>query len=75
MPENCDFLAPPSVNLDVWKALGKKGQSQDRCLVDIQNIVAAEMVAVVKLASVLKHHIKSNVEAKSILTDLISLTG
>jgi hypothetical protein len=75
VPENCDFLAPPSVNLDVWKVLGKKGQSQDRCLVDIQNIVAAEMVAVVKLASVLKHHIKSNVEAKSILTDLISLTG
>ena len=75
LPENCDLLAPPSVNLDVWKVLGKRGQTSDRLLVDIQNIVAAEMVAVVKLASVLKQHITGNAEAKGILSDLITLMG
>ena len=75
IPDNCELLSPPSVNLDVWKILGKRGQTNDRLLVDIQNIVAAEMVAIVKLASVLKQHITGNKEAKGILSDLITLTG
>jgi hypothetical protein len=75
VPENCELLSPPLVNLEIWKSIDKRGQSVDRNIVDIQKLVSAEMVAVLKLAELLKPHITSNSEAKGLLTDLITLSG
>ncbi len=50
VPENCDKAAPPLVNQDIWRVLDKRAQSQDRAVVDIQNLVAAGMIPIIKLA-------------------------
>ena len=75
IPENCDKLSPPMVNTEIYKILDKRARTNDRYLMDIQNLVAASMVPVIKLAEILKPQISGNSEAKSLLSDTITLMG
>lgn len=75
VPENCDFICPPTVNGEIWKVLDKRAQSQDRGMVDIQNLLATAMTPIMQLADVLKPHIMANNEAKSLLADTLTLMG
>ena len=43
IPQNCDKLAAPIVNNEVWKILYKTAHSYDKCFTDIHNLVAADM--------------------------------
>lgn len=75
VPENCDQACPPLVNQEIWKVLDKRAQSQDRGIVDIQNLVASGMTPIIKLAEILKPHIVANNEAKTLLSDALTLMG
>ena len=75
IPVNCDLACPPLVNNEIWKVLDKRAQSQDRGIVDIQNLVATGMTPIIKLAEILKPHIQGNNEARSMLADALTLMG
>ena len=75
IPQNCEKLAAPIVNNEVWKILNKRAHSYDKCFADIQNLVAAGMVPAIKLAEILKQQISSNSEAKTLFSDMITLMG
>ena len=75
IPQNCDKLAVPIVNNEVWKILNKRAHSYDKCFADIQNLVAVGMVLAIKLAEILKQQIISNSEAKTLFSDMITLMG
>lgn len=75
IPENCDYICPPMVNGEIWKVLDKRAQSQDRGMVDIQNLLSTAMTPVMRLAEVLKPHIMANNEAKTLLSDTLTLMG
>lgn len=75
VPANCDRAAPPLVNNEIWKVMDKRAQSQDRSIVEVQNLVAASMVPVIKLAETLKPQIKANTEAKCLLSDALTMLG
>lgn len=75
IPQNCQMASPPLVNPEIWKILHKRIQTQDRAIVTTQNLVAASMIPIIKLADILKPFISGNVEAKSLLSDALTLLG
>lgn len=75
IPENCDKLTSPMVNNEIWKILPKRAQTYDKSFSDIQNLVAAGMVPIMKLADILKPQIAANQEAKTLFSDVITLMG
>lgn len=75
VPENCEMVCPPLVNTEIWKVMNKRTQSQDRLIVQTQNLVAAGMTPIIRLAEVLKTQISANAEAKSLLSDALTLIG
>lgn len=75
IPVNCDLACPPLVNSEIWKVLDKRAQSQDRGIVDIQNLVATGMTPIIKLAEILKPHIQGNNEARAMIADALTLMG
>ena len=75
IPQNCDQACPPSVNSEIWKDLDRRAQSQDRGIVDIQNLVATGITPIIKLAEILTPQISSNKQAKDLLSDSLILLG
>lgn len=75
LPENCDKLAPPLINGEIWNEIHKKAQTYDRAFRDIQGLIASGMIPIIKLASLLKDQIKSNEQAKTMFSDSITLFG
>lgn len=75
VPENCDSLGAPLVNSEIWKILDKRARTMDRGIADIQNLVAIGMVPVIKLTQCLKGAFQSNMEAKSLVADILTLLG
>ena len=75
VPQNCDKACPPTVNQEIWKILDKRAQSQDRGIVDIQNLVASRLTPIIKLAEILSPQIGGNKQAKSLLSDSLILLG
>lgn len=75
VPENCDKVTPPLVNEEIWKTIDKRAQSQDRSLVETQNMAAAGISSMIKLAEMVKPYISTNSEAKSVLSDAMTLIG
>ena len=75
IPVNCDLACPPLVNSEIWKVLDKRAQSQDRGIVDIQNLVATGMTPIIKLAEILKPHIQGNKEARTMIADALTVMG
>ena len=55
--------------------MNKQSQSQDRGIQDIQNLVATGITPIIKLAEILKPQIMSNPEAKTLLSDSLTLLG
>jgi hypothetical protein len=75
VPENCEMACPPLVNNEIWKILNKRTQTQDRSIVQTQNLVASGMTPIIRLAEVLKPQIMANQEAKTLLCDALTLMG
>lgn len=75
IPVNCDMACPPLVNSEIWKVLDKRAQSQDRGMVDIQNLVTTGMIPIIKLAEILKPHIQGNNEARTMIADALTVMG
>ena len=75
IPQNCYQACPPSVNSEIWKVLDRRAQSQDRGIVDIQNLVATGITPIIKLAEILTPQISSNKQAKDLLSDSLILLG
>ena len=75
IPENCDRAGPPLVNTEVWKIMDKRVQSQDRGIVDIQNLVNTGITPIVKLAEMLKTQIAENTAAKELISDALIILG
>lgn len=75
IPENCNKACPPAVNQEIWKILDKRAQSQDRGFQEIQNLVTTGITPIIKLAEVLKPQIVANREAKTLLSDSLTLLG
>jgi hypothetical protein len=73
IPENCSNLGPPIVNAEVWKILEKKGRSYDRLLVEIQNLVAAGIVPIIKLAEIMGPDL--SLPAKEYISDAVTMFG
>ena len=75
IPENCSQACPPLVNNEIWKAMNKRAQTQDRGIVETQNLVSTAMVPIIKLAELLKSQISANSEAKGLMSDALTLLG
>ena len=75
VPQNCDKACPPMVNQEIWNILDKRAQSQDRGIVDIQNLAASGLTPIIKLAEILSPQIGGNKQAKSLLSDSLILLG
>jgi hypothetical protein len=75
IPENCNSLGAPLVNNEIWRILDKKARSQDRGMADIQNLVATSIVPVIRLAEILKSQIQANQEAKTLMSDIMTILG
>ena len=73
--QNCNQACPPSVNSEIWKVLDRRAQSQDRGIVDIQNLVATGITPIIKLAEILTPQISSNKQAKDHLYNTICQLG
>ena len=73
--KNCDQACLPVVNQDIWKILDKRAQNQDKGIQDIQNLVATGITPIIKLADVLKSQFIANKEAKTLLSDALTLLG
>lgn len=63
------------MNNEIGKILPKRAQTYDKSFSDIQNLVAASMVPIMKLADILKSQIAGNQEAKTQFSDVITLMG
>ena len=75
IPENCDKLSAPRVKTEFWKVMNKRAQGYDKYFSDTQNLVAAGMVSVIRLAEAMKGQIASNPEAKDLMTNTLTLMG
>ena len=75
LPSNCDKLASPLVNPEIWNEIAKKAQTYDKFLRDIQTLLATGLIPVIKLAELLREQISQNNEAKTMLSDAITLLG
>lgn len=58
------------VNNEIWKILPKRAQTYDKSFSDIQNLVAAGRMLIMKLADILKSQIAGNQEAKTLFSDV-----
>ena len=72
---NCELASPPLVNSEIWKVLDKRAQSQDRGLVDIQNLVATGMIPIIKLTEALGPQLQGNAKARTLIVDALTLMG
>ena len=72
IPMNCELASPPLVNSKIWKVLDKRAQSQDRGLVDIQNLVATGMIPIIKA---LRPQLQGNADARTLIADALTLKG
>ena len=75
LPSNCEKLAPPLVNAEIWNDMPQRAQTYDKSFRDIQSLIATGILPIIKLASLLKPQIKSNVEAKTMIADALTLFG
>ena len=75
IPQNCDRACPSMVNHEIWKILDKRAQTQDKGFQDIKNLVATGITLVIKLAEILKPQIMANSQAKTLLSDSLTLLG
>ena len=75
LPSNCDKFASPLVNLEIWNEITKKAQTYDQFLRDIQTLLAKGLIPVIKLAELLREQISQNNEAKTMISDAITLLG
>ena len=75
VPQNCDKACSPSVNHEIWMAFNSRAQTHDKTIQDIQNLVATGMTPIIKLAEVIKPQIRNNPEAKTLLSDALTLLG
>ncbi|XP_060556539.1 uncharacterized protein LOC132717149 [Ruditapes philippinarum] len=75
VPANCEKLNPPMVNMEIWKVMDKRSRSHDRLFQDIQSLLAAGMVPIIKLAKILKTSISAKPQAKQLLSDSLSILG
>ncbi|XP_052244724.1 uncharacterized protein LOC127853924 [Dreissena polymorpha] len=75
VPENCDMMFPPSVNLEMWRNLDKRTRSVDRLFQDLQNLLAAGMVPVMKLAEMLRGNLPAKEQTKQLVSDSLTLLG
>lgn len=71
LPSNCEKLSAPLVNADVWSEIGKKAQTYKA----FQALISIGIMPIIKLASVLKSQISNNSEAKSMISDALTLLG
>ena len=55
--------------------MNKRAQGYDKYFSDTQNLVAAGMVSVIRLAEAMKGQIASNPEAKDLMTNTLTLMG
>ena len=55
--------------------MDKRAQSQDRGLVDIQNLVATGMISIIKLVEVLRPQLQGNAEVRTLIADALTLMG
>ena len=55
--------------------MDKRSQTQDRSFAEIQNLVVASMIPILKVADLMMPQLTSNPEAKSLLADAITLMG
>lgn len=75
LPSNCEKLAPPLVNGEIWSEIQKKAQTYDKAFRDIQSLIASGLIPMFELLTVLKDQIQSNVKARTLLSDSITLLG
>ncbi|MCG8046745.1 MAG: hypothetical protein N0E48_14100 [Candidatus Thiodiazotropha endolucinida] len=75
LPSNCDKLAPPLVNGEIWSEFHKKAQTYDKAFRDIQSLIASGISPILELLSVLKDQIESNSKARTLISDSITLLG
>lgn len=75
LPSNCEKLAPPLVNAEIWNDMPKRAQTYDKSFRDIQSLIATGILPIIKLANLLKPQIKSNAEAKTMIADALTLFG
>jgi len=75
LPENCVNLGAPLVNNELWKVLDKRARSQDRGMVEIQNLAATGIVPMIKLAEMFKTQISSSPEARTLVSDIMTIMG
>lgn len=74
IPENCDMLPAPLVNAEVWKILDRKARSYDQLFGQIQNLLAAGMVPIIKLIDIVKDMAKND-KAKELVSESLTLLG
>jgi len=74
IPENLDKACPPLVNTEVWRIMDRKGHSQDKGLQDVQSLLTASMIPIIKLAECIK---KSDLktQCKGLISDALTLMG
>ena len=65
LPSNCDKLASPFVNPEIWNDTAKRAQTYDKLLWDIQTLLATGIIPIIKQSELLKSHISKNVQAKN----------
>ena len=75
LPSNCEKLAPPLVNGEIWSEIQKKAQTYDKAFRNIQSLIASGLIPMFELHTVLKDQIQSNGKARTLLSDSITLLG
>ena len=74
LPENLDKASPPLVNQEVWRIVDKRGHSQDKGLQDVQALLTAALIPVIKLAETVKGS-DAKAQCKSYISDALTLMG
>ena len=64
LPSNCDKLAPPLVNGEIWTEIHKKAQTYDKAFRDIQSLIATGLSPIFYLLKVLKDPTQSRLVQK-----------
>ena len=75
LPSNCDKLAPPLVNGEIWTEIHKKAQTYDKAFRDIQSLIATGLSPIFDLLKVLKDPIQASPEARVLISNAITLLG
>ena len=75
VPQNCDKACSPPVNHEIWRVLDSRAQTQDKTIQGTQHLVATGMTPIIKLAEVIKPQIRNSPQAKTLLSDALTLLG